>query len=247
MSLSKFLLSAPICVGAMIACNTGIVLAQQAPSSLQLNVAWQHYSEQQMSLKGPELGVHWQRVHSELNTLEVDAVLGLQKYSSTQSGRLNQLLNLDTRWQFLRTSELTPHWHFGIALHTHSNFFRGNTSLGFGGYDRLSTQLWLPVRWQQTGNHNMSVGAGLLLMGEHISRLSQLNSSFQDVTNKQTKGVYLQFNKKMNSSHGELEPYLRWTWVDNSDVRSLNLKGQKEGAFEPSNNRIQLGVKFLID
>ena len=97
---------------------------EQALGAWQLSAGWQNYSEPQMNLKGPELGVHWQSQGLGQYTLEADAHLGLQNYSSVQSGRLDSVLNLDTRWRALRAFKAQPQWHYGLALHTHSNFFR---------------------------------------------------------------------------------------------------------------------------
>jgi hypothetical protein len=88
------------------------------------------------------------------------------------------------------------------------------------------------------------VDAGWLLWGEHVSRLSQVNTNLQDVTNTQRKGVYLQVSKMVNSSLGDLEPYVRWTWVDRSDVKEVNVAGRATGAYEPENTRLQIGLKW---
>jgi hypothetical protein len=77
-----------------------------------------------------------------------------------------------------------------------------------------------------------------------MSRLSQVNARFQDVTNTQRRGVYLQVSKKVHSSRGELEPYVRWAWVDDSDVQVVNAAGQASSAYEPENTRLQVGVKW---
>jgi hypothetical protein len=213
----------------------------------QLSTGWQDYSEPQMNLKGPELGVHWQSRRLGPYTLEADAHLGLQNYSSVQSGRLNSVLNVDTHWRALRASTAQPEWQYGLALHSHANFFRGTTSLGFGGYDRLSTQVWLPVRWHSASAQPWAIDAGWLLWGEHVSRLSQVNIRLQDVTNQQHKGAYLQISKKVNTDLGEMEPYARWTWVDNSDVRWVTIApGLARGDYEPRNNRLQVGLKWRI-
>ena len=212
----------------------------------QLSAGWQDYSEPQMSLKGPELGLHWQSRSWGRYTLEADAHVGLQTYNSVPSGRLDSVLNVDTRWRALRASTSQPQWQFGLALHSHANFLRGTTSLGFGGYDRLSTQVWLPVRWQSVGDQRWAVEAGGLLWGEHVSRLSQVNTSLQDVTNTQRKGAYLQISQKRLTRRGELEPYARWTWVDDSDVHWVSLVGLDRGTYEPRNNRLQVGLKWRI-
>ena len=219
----------------------------QALGAWQLSAGWQDYSESQMNLKGPELGVHWQSQKLGPFTFEANAHLGLQNYSSVQSGRLNSVLNVDTHWLALRASTAQPQWQFGLALHSHANFFQGTTSLGFGGYDRLSTQVWLPVRWHSASAQPWAVDAGWLLWGEHVSRLSQVNPNFQDVTNQQRKGVYLQISQKVNTSTGEVEPYARWTWVDNSDVSWVTVApGLARGDYEPRNNRLQVGLKWRL-
>ena len=87
----------------------------------QLSAGWQDYSEPQMNLKGPELGLHWQSRAWGPLTLEAEGQLGLQNYSSVPSGRLDSVLNLDTRLRVLRASTAQPQWQFGLALHTHAN------------------------------------------------------------------------------------------------------------------------------
>ena len=227
-----------------------IGLAQAQPEekrgAWQLSAGWQDYSEPQMNLTGPELGVHWQSRNWGQYTLEAEAQLGLQNYSSVPSGRLDSVLNVDTRWQALRASTAQPQWQYGLALHTHSNFLRGTTSLGFGGYDRLSTQVWLPVRWRSDSTQPWMVDAGWLLWGEHLSRLSQVNNRFQDVTNQQRKGAYFQISKEIHTDLGEMQPYARWTWVDKSDVHWESLVGFDRGTYEPRNNRLQVGLKWRI-
>ena len=69
--------------------------------------------------------------------------------------------------------------------------------MGFGGYGRLSAQLWLLVRWHSAGAEPWTVDTGWLLWGEHVSRLSQVNTRLQDVINQQRKGAYLQISKKI--------------------------------------------------
>ena len=84
-------------------------------------------------------------------------------------------------------------------------------------------------------------------MGEHVSRLSQVNTNLQDVTNQQRKGAYLQISKKVKTDHGELEPYAHWAWVDNSDVRWVTVApGVERGDYEPRNNRLQVGLKWRL-
>jgi len=237
-----------LCAASVLMGATSSVQAEpgQAWGAWQLSAGWQDYSEPQMKLKGPELGAHWQSLNLGPYKLEADAHLGLQNYSSVQSDRLDSVLNVDSYWRALRASTDQPQWHYGLALHSHANFFRGTTSLGFGGYDRLSTQVWLPVRWHSASAAPWTVDAAWLLWGEHVSRLSQVNTRLQDVTNQQRKGVFLQISKKIHTDPGEIEPYARWTWVDDSDVRWVTLPGQARGTHEPRNNRLQVGLKLRI-
>jgi hypothetical protein len=241
MTLTRILCAAALWLGAI---GSAQAQTDRSLGGWQLSAGWQDYSEAQMQLKGPELGLHWQSQRLVAYTFEADAHVGLQNYSSVPSGHLDSVLNVDTRWRALTASTSQPHWQYGLALHTHANFLRGTTSLGFGGYDRLSTQVWLPVRWQSVGDQRWTVDAGWLLWGEHVSRLSQVNTSLQDVTNTQRKGAYFQISHKLQTSRGELEPYARWTWVDDSDVHWVSLVGVDRGTYEPRNNRLQVGLKW---
>ena len=237
-----------LCTAGLLVGVIGMAQAQTDHSlgGWQLSAGWQDYSEKQMNLKGPELGVHWQSRRLGAYTLEADAHVGLQNYSSAASGQLDQVPNVDTRWRALRASTAQPQWQYGLALHTHANFLRGTTILGFGGYDRLSTQVWLPVRWHSASAQPWTVDAGWLLWGQHESRLSQVNTSLQDVTNQQHKGVYFQISKEIPTSLGEMQPYARWTWVDDSDVHWVSLVGLDRGTYEPRNKRLQVGLKWRI-
>ncbi len=60
---------------------------EQALGAWQLSAGWQDYSEPQMNLKGPELGAHWQsRSMGTATPWKLMRILGLQNYSSVQSG-----------------------------------------------------------------------------------------------------------------------------------------------------------------
>lgn len=198
-----------------------------------------------MNLKGLELGVHWQSRKLGPFTLEANAHLGLQNYRSVQSGRLNSVLNVDTRWQALRASTVLPQWQFGLASHSHANFLQGTTSLSFRGYDRLSTHVWLAVRWHSDNSQPWAVDAGWLLWGEHFFLLSQVNPNLQDVANQQRKGVYLQISKEIHADSGDMEPYARGNWVDDSEISwGTVAPGLAIGDYEPRNNRLQVGLKW---
>jgi hypothetical protein len=246
-------LGLPHTLGLLKLCVTWIFLetittVQAQPSqplgNWQLSGGWQNYSESQMQLKGPELGLHWRSNGMGPISTEADAHLGLQNYNSSQSGRLDSVPNFDFQLRVMTSPQAQSPWQYGLSLHGHSNFLRGTTSLGFGGYDRLTTQIWLPLRWHLDSVNPWTFDTGLLLWGKHLSRLSQVNDRFQNVTNTQKKGFYLQVSNKVYSSWGELEPYARWTWVDDSDVREVTEGEQKRSAYEPQNTRLQMGLKW---
>jgi len=245
-TLFKVIQMRGLCTSVLLVGGICSAQSQTHPSlgGWRLSAGWQDYREPQMQLKGPELGLHWQSRILGSYRFEADAHVGLQNYNSAQSGRLDHVLNIDTRVRAFRALSTQPQWLYGLALHTHANFLRGTTSLGFVGYDRLSAQVWLPVRWKSLGDQPWAVDAGWLLWGEHASRLSQVNARLQDVTNTQRRGVYLQVSQKISSSKGDFEPYARWTKVDDSDIRPVTVDGQNRGAYEPQNNRVNLGVKW---
>lgn len=227
------------------------VLSSMSLASAEAQVeAWfisgglQNYQEPNMDLRGPELGIHMYRPITHDYAIEAEGFLGLQSYSSLQSGEMNNIPNIDTHWLLLRSSPMLRPWQYGLALHTHHNFFNGTTSLGFGGYDRQSMQIWLPIRWQSDSQNSWVLDAGWLLLGKHLSKLSQANSQLHDVENMQKRGAYLQALTTLTVNQSRLHPYLRLTWVDKSDKYRLNFDGRVIEVYEPGNTRLQLGLKL---
>jgi hypothetical protein len=196
-----------------------------------------------MQLQGPELGLHARAYNIATMPqllLEGDVFLGQQRYTSTNTGSMDGVLNIETRWR-----ALTPifanngHQHglfAGFGIHTLWNDLRGRTSTNSGGYERSATQLWLPVRW---ASHFWEVEAGVLVYGRHTSKLSQANTSppSQDVVNTQKKGGYLQ--SKLNiqlDGRNVLSPYVRFTGLGDSDVVN--------NTYEPASTRWQAGMTW---
>lgn len=136
----------------------------------------------------------------------------------------------------------------GLGVQFIYNDLTGKTSLGQWGYMRESRRLWWPVRWtqplsslglEQTGA--MEVEAAVLLYGEQISRFSELGGTWKDATNRQRRGMYLQF-KRVGTGQGlHLEPYFRVTSMGTSDTVSA---GVGHTASEPRNMRVQLGLNW---
>ena len=202
-----------------------------------------------MQLQGPEMGVH-----AKLNAwntwpeaqLEADVLLGKQQYTSENSGSMNGVTNLETRWRALvpLLDETAGLW-MGVAVHTLWNDLRGTTSFNqktYGGYERNAAQLWLPIRW--TGSQTWDIDAGFLIYGRHTSKLSQVNTSYTDIVNKQHHGQYAQVNLNLPMSSGDtLKPFVRYTHLGDSSVVTMN----REPWIEPASHRWQIGAVWTFD
>jgi hypothetical protein len=196
-----------------------------------------------MQLQGPELGLHARAYNfapMRQLQLEGDVFLGQQRYTSTNTGSMNGVHNIETRWRALMpvfTNTGSQHGLYaGLGVHTLWNDLRGRTSTNSGGYERSATQLWLPVRWV---SNFWEAEAGVLVYGRHTSKLSQANTTppSQNVVNTQKNGVYLQ--SKLNiqlDGRNALSPYVRYTSLGDSDVVN--------NAYEPASKRWQTGVTW---
>ena len=196
-----------------------------------------------MQLQGPELGLHARAYNFAAMPqlqLEGDVFLGQQRYTSTNTGSMNGVHNIETRWRALMpvfANTGSQHGLYaGLGIHTLWNDLRGRTSTNSGGYERSATQLWLPVRWV---SNFWEVEAGVLVYGRHTSKLSQANTNppSQDVVNTQKKGGYLQ--SKLNiqlDGRNALSPYVCYKGLGDSDVVN--------NAYEPASRRWQAGVTW---
>jgi hypothetical protein len=243
-------------------CLPFMAMGQTTPAPAGLwsySLGAQRYAEPAMQLVGPEIGLHWRSrplVGLRQAQLEADALVGLQKYSSDDSGTKKNVPNIETRWRVLWPSHLNPHLSYGLALNTHSNYLNVEgrlTSTGRGGYERQSTQFWLPVRWSDSGENwsafgpvkSVRIDAGVLLLGKHFSKLSQVNAkTYTDVNNTQHTGIYLQSQLDYSTASGMYSPYVRWTWVDDSDKVNGLVSGKQGVSNEPINRRLQIGVEW---
>ena len=238
-----------------------MAMGQTAPSPWGLwsySLGAQRYAEPAMQLVGPEIGLHWQSrplIGLGQAQSEVDALVGLQKYSSDTTGTMKNVPNIETRWRVLWSSSRWKNISYGLALHTHSNYLNLNspTSTGHGGYERHSTQFWLPVRFSDSGENWSALGpvksvqmdAGVLLLGQHISKLSQVNPNlYIDLKNRQHTGVYIQSKLDYSTASGIYSPYIRWTWLDDSDKVNGYSAGRPGLFYEPMNRRLQIGVEW---
>ncbi len=234
-------------------------MSQTAPAPLGMwsySLGAQRYAEPSMQLVGPEIGLHWRSRPIEglqQAQLEVDALVGLQKYSSDGTGTKKNVPNLETRWRVLWRSTRWPTISYGLGFYTHSNYLQGTTSTGNGGYERQSTQFWLPFRFTESGENwsafgavkSVRIDAGVLLLGKHVSKLSQVNAkTYTDLNNTQHTGIYLQSQLDYSTASGIYSPYVRWTWVDDSDKVNGFLSGKPGQFYEPINRRLQIGVEW---
>ena len=242
-------------------CLPVMVISQTAPAPSGLwsySLGAQRYAEPSMQLVGPEIGLHW-RSRPLLGLgqaqLEVDALVGLQKYSSDGTGSKKNAPNSESRWRVLWPSTQWPNISYGLGFYTHSNYLNveGLTTTGHGGYERQSTQFWLPFRFTDSGENWSALGpvksvridAGVLLLGKHVSKLSQVNAkTYIDLNNTQHTGIYLQSQLDYSTASGIYSPYIRWTWIDDSDKVKGLLSGQQGLFYEPINRRLQIGVEW---
>lgn len=200
-----------------------------------------------MQLQGPEVGLHM-RAHrwAELPAaqLEGDFFLGKQKYTSEKSGSMNGVTNLETRWRALAPvfsdAPTNEGWFTGLAVHTLWNDLRGTTTFQgttYGGYQRSAIQLWLPVRW--ASGDLWALDAGLLIYGRHTSKLSEVNTSYQDIINTQRRGEYVQVAMNVPLSQGDsLKPFVRYTHLADSNTVAMGGKSW----IEPESHRWQVGA-----
>ena len=227
---------------------------EKPPLQWRLSAGANQYREpNQMQLQGPEIGVHvrsfdvtqWQGLQ-----LEGDALIGLQKYSSQTTGSLNNVGNIETRWRALVPvyvgSNADSSLSVGLGVHTLWNDLRGRTTTNHGGYRRMATQLWLPIRWD--ADETWQFDAGVLLYGVHTSLLSDVNAGYGDVTNTQRRGTYAQVSMNLSSEYGSnFTPYLRYTHLGDSNVVPNREPDGIAQRYEPKSQRWQIGVTWRFN
>jgi hypothetical protein len=214
-----------------------------------------------MRLQGPEMGLHLRLSDAAWGGhwgLEADVLYGRQDYESTDTGRKTDNPNIETRSRIMyahtgqRTAGPALGFSYGLAFHTLWSNLEGPTTTNHGLYLRKAFQLWAPVRWRE----GLAPGAwatawtaegGVLLSGQHISMLSQVGPNFMDVTNRQDKGVYLQFSSEHRQGlrAGAWSPFVRFTWLGDSDTVPISRVDQSAG-IEPLSRRWQVGAQWML-
>jgi hypothetical protein len=227
---------------------------EKSPLQWQLSAGMNQYTEPSlMQLVGPEIGLH---VHSfdpnqlEGLQLEGDFLLGLQKYTSRGTGSLDNVTNIETRWRALAPiyvgDSAASSLSVGVGIHTLWNDLRGTTTTNHGGYRRMATQLWLPIRWN--ADETWQFDAGLLLYGVHTSVLSDVSADYGDVTNTQHRGTYLQMSMNLSSERGtEFTPFLRYTHLSDSDIVVNREREDLVRRYEPASQRWQIGATWRFN
>ena len=214
-----------------------------------------------MRLQGPEMGLHLRLSDVAWGGhwgLEADVLYGRQDYESTGTGRKTNIPNIETRSRIMyahtaqRTEGPAMGLSYGLAVHTLWNNLEGPTTTNNGGYLRTAIQLWAPVRWrEQLGAGRWATAwtaeGGLLISGQHTSKLSQVSSDYYDVTNRQNKGAYLQFSSEHRQGlrAGAWSPFVRFTWLGDSDTVPISRVDQSKGT-EPLSQRWQVGAQWLL-
>ena len=214
-----------------------------------------------MRLQGPEMGLHLRLSDVAWGGhwgLEADVLYGRQDYESENTGRLTNIPNIETRSRIMyahtaqRTEGPAMGLSYGLAVHTLWNNLEGPTTTNNGGYLRTAIQLWAPVRWrEQLGAGRWATAwtaeGGLLISGQHTSKLSQVSSDYYDVTNRQNKGAYLQFSSEHRQGlrAGAWSPFVRFTWLGDSDTVPISRVDQSKGT-EPLSQRWQVGAQWLL-
>jgi hypothetical protein len=215
-----------------------------------------------MRLQGPEVGLHLRLSDAAWGGhwgLEADVLYGRQDYESLNTGRLTDIPNIETRSRIMyahtaqRTAGPSMGLSYGLAVHTLWNNLDGTTTTGAGGYVRKAIQLWAPVRWREglaPGGWATAWTAegGVLISGQHTSVLSQVSAVYPDVTNRQDKGVYLQFSSEHRQGlrAGAWSPFVRFTWLGDSDTVAFSTTTRHYQGTEPLSQRWQVGAQWLL-
>jgi hypothetical protein len=242
--MNLLILSLILCASVAFADDTTHTTPAESQRQWGISGGVNRYTESLMQLSGPEVGLHarWSGLEQLPRwQLEGDVLLGLQRYTSQDSGSMRHVGNIETRWRGLypvyATGQGDEGWSAGLALHTLWNDLRGKTTTHNVGYEREALHLWLPLRW--TGANAWTWEGAVLLRGRHTSRLSEVRSTYTDVHNTQKSGVYLQASTRFDLKGGtSLNPFVRLTRLGDSDSAPMG----GSNWVEPKSQRWQIGA-----
>ncbi len=157
----------------------------------------------------------------------------------------------------------------GIDLPVKASYITVYTGIGYrylnddfheessGGYERESNYLYSPIGLKITAplGNDWSFGAtaegDIFWDGKQESHVSDVDSGLNDVENDQDKGYGLRgsvsFQKKLNNLWIEIEPFIRYWNIKQSDPEVLKFNGIPIAVIaEPRNHSTQYGVMLLI-
>ncbi len=200
-----------------------------------------------MRIMGPALGLRGElRAHAGELPLRVEGefAAGPARYSSPVSGDIDGVRRIGSMLH-LRAARADPDlWmpQAGIGVTTEWTDLRGTSSLGKRGYERFNLALWLSASWdleRENAAGATVVRAAILLQGWQRSMLSQANSDYLNVTNRQRRGALLSVERpfRIESTHASIRLGLREVGRSN-----LVAAGTDVYAYEPTNRTVDLTV-----
>jgi len=157
----------------------------------------------------------------------------------------------------------------GIDLPVKASYITVYTGIGYrylnddfheessGGYERESNYLYSPIGLKITAplGNDWSFGAtaegDIFWNGTQKSHVEDIDNGFNTVANDQDKGYGLRgsvsFQKKLNTLWIEIEPFIRYWNIKQSDPEVLKFNGIPIAVIaEPRNHSTQYGVMLLI-
>ena len=186
---------------------------------------------------------------------------GLVDYKSNGSGTINgdHDWSLETRllagkdYMISPDSRLTPYLGFGYRYLDDDSSGRVS-STGANGYERESRYYYIPLGvdfttkiaegWMVTPNLEYD----LFIQGKQVSRLSDVNSGFPDLRNKQRHGFGLRgsikFIKVGNPMSFVFEPYIRYWHIQDSEDQTVTGSSFIVTGLEPENKTTEYGVRL---
>ena len=133
----------------------------------------------------------------------------------------------------------------GRYLYNESGYMLSST--GHSGYDRISRYLYVPIgivthSLNENGLFIFSIEYDWFLQGIQESKLSQVGSSFSDITNSQESGYGIKITAGFFDSVATSEGYE--LYLDLWDVDDSNIT--YSGFYEPRNVTTEFGVRFYF-
>jgi hypothetical protein len=205
-----------------------------------------HYSESLMRIAGPALGLRVERevvMDERPIRLEAEILKGQGDYSSPVSGEISGVERLASAWHASTQLDM-PSWvpRPGFALTTEWTDLRGISSKGQAGYERFNASLWLSGSWQLETEREAGptqLRAALLLHGWQRSFLSQANNTLGDVTNQQSRGLWIAVERPFLLGGSPSSLRVGWRLYGRSDLRAAN---SRVSVYEPANRAFEVAL-----